>query len=472
MKYESEIIKDIVDSRGHEKTSLHYESECVEKWIKEVEGAYPKLCDYRPEWLNYSNETKIGVFPYTTLTDVTNATIENVVPYAYKSAILKGNTLVNILPTCINKPLTKTTHSNYIQFFKPLESGKEYTIIISLSNAVATTDTKILNIRGNKIDGSYSSIYDAVFKITNGIQKVKFTPTDSFVTCLVAINGNAPEGTSVTMDYLMFIEGDHTDEDIPYFTGMQSVKMPVLTTVGKNLFNPEKMVIDKGSLYGYYKVKDNENIKCTLSISDKDTSVDISNIFFGMSKMGENADGGVAWLISNGLVTYPESLSIITNHNFISIYPNNIETLNKITKRFNIQVEYGEVKTTYEPYKSNILSCLELVELGSVGEVKDELNLLTQQLTQRTETRPYQEGDELNSEFVTDMTNTRYKLAQEVAKTVDLSVVDQDGNEREQIKPIEGTMNLNTSGETLKPLFSGEIPVEAITQNLASFTEE
>ena len=30
MKYQSELIKEIVESRGHEKSSIHYESECVE----------------------------------------------------------------------------------------------------------------------------------------------------------------------------------------------------------------------------------------------------------------------------------------------------------------------------------------------------------------------------------------------------------------------------------------------------------
>lgn len=34
MKYKSELIKEIVDSRGHKKSSLHYESECVESWIE------------------------------------------------------------------------------------------------------------------------------------------------------------------------------------------------------------------------------------------------------------------------------------------------------------------------------------------------------------------------------------------------------------------------------------------------------
>lgn len=63
MKYQSEIVKEIIDSRGHEKSSLHYQSECIETWIKESEGSYPKLCDYEGEWLNYINENPIGEFP-------------------------------------------------------------------------------------------------------------------------------------------------------------------------------------------------------------------------------------------------------------------------------------------------------------------------------------------------------------------------------------------------------------------------
>lgn len=92
MKYKSELIKDIVDIRGHVKSSLHYESECVGAWIEETKGAYPKLCDYESEWLNYMVVNEIGEFPYETVTANPTATINNVVPYAYKSAILNGCT--------------------------------------------------------------------------------------------------------------------------------------------------------------------------------------------------------------------------------------------------------------------------------------------------------------------------------------------------------------------------------------------
>ena len=46
-------------------------------------------------------------------------------------------------------------------------------------------------------------------------------------------------------------------------------------------------------------------------------------------------------------------------------------------------IEVGE-KTTYEPYKSNILSCNEEIVLGSVGSVVDTLDLLTGEVVKKT----------------------------------------------------------------------------------------
>lgn len=110
----------------------------------------------------------------------------------------------------------------------------------------------------------------------------------------------------------------------------------------------------------------------------------------------------------------------------------------------NIQLELGSSVTPYyEPHKSNILTVNEDVELGSVGEVKDELDLLTGKITQRTDIRPYQESDESDSEVLTDMTNTRYKLAQEVVKTVvlnDNTVYSYDGVTHYSCSSEEGSL--------------------------------
>ena len=113
MKEQSEIIREILEQRGHEKSSLHYQSECIETWLEEVKGSYPKLTEYQAEWLNYMLENPLGEFPYVALIDVTGATVNNVVPYAYKSAILKGQTLVNIVHEDIYMDTVKLRSANY-----------------------------------------------------------------------------------------------------------------------------------------------------------------------------------------------------------------------------------------------------------------------------------------------------------------------------------------------------------------------
>ena len=67
-----------------------------------------------------------------------------------------------------------------------------------------------------------------------------------------------------------------------------------------------------------------------------------------------------------------------------------------------------------ESNKTNILTVNEDVTLRSNGDVYDELNLLTGRLTQRID-----ENNEV--------------LVQEVVKTVDLSIVDQDGNKQTEL---------------------------------------
>lgn len=60
MKYESELINEILEQRGHEVPNLHYQSECIEEWINKYRWIYPKICDYESEWMNYINENPIG----------------------------------------------------------------------------------------------------------------------------------------------------------------------------------------------------------------------------------------------------------------------------------------------------------------------------------------------------------------------------------------------------------------------------
>ena len=311
MKYQSELIKEIVDKRGQKFPSRHYQSECVESWIEETKGSYPKLCDYEGEWLNYIVESPICEFPYVMLTDVTEATINNVVPYAYKSAILKGSTKYRDIDTG--------------EFLETFEEGRNLELV--------------------------------------------------------------------------------------------SVKMPVLTTTGENL-------IDSEIIAGWLNTSNGEinNLTSTTTCATKDlikvkpaTQYSVYKEYNKRvlyAQFNEKQE-----FINFGTYTH-NGFTTDSNAVYVRLF---FET--PVNEELKVMLYEGGYNSniSYEPYKSNILTVNEDVELGSVGEVEDELNSLTGQLTQRTETRAYQEGDESNSEVLTDMTNTRYKLPKEVIKTVDLS---------------------------------------------------
>lgn len=351
MKYQSELIKEIVDSRGHKESSLHYESECTETWIKEAKGAYPKLCDYESEWLNYISvlddtggedpKPPIGEFPYVVLSDVTEATVDNVVPYAYKSAVLKGQSLVNLFDIStsdrkdslvtvlvdVNKVTVKGTW--FTSFRMNLKPSTKYTLFVEFE-----TEGRIIVI-GDYTNANGQTLLNLQVQSAGTKGIYTFTSNDNG-----SMNGLLLYASNKNAVYknIMVLEGDMSNEDVHYFTGIQSCKMPVLTT--------------------------------------------------------SNEDGT----------------------------------------------------------KTIMLTVNEDVTLRSNGNVCDELDLLTGKLTQRI--------DEDGS-----------ALTQEVVRTVDLNIQDQNGKTLSVIKPIEGKMFLSTSSNTIKPLFSGEIPVEAITQNLASFID-
>ena len=101
MRYESEILYDLMKRDGllnPSQENLPYESELKEKYVNDVVGAYPKLQDYRPEWLNYNKCEHIPAdFPTESQTNQISGVFENVIPFAYDVATLKGQTLMNHL---------------------------------------------------------------------------------------------------------------------------------------------------------------------------------------------------------------------------------------------------------------------------------------------------------------------------------------------------------------------------------------
>ena len=204
-----------------------------------------------------------------------------------------------------------------------------------------------------------------------------------------------------------------------------------------------------------------------------------------------------------------------------------------------MQIEESSTSTSYEPFKSNILTTPSDLELRGIGDVQDTLDCLNGQLTERivevvldgseiwvvegqkTNTSVFKlaiidmkgiqnhvicdclptgkDGDvekivngqrgsdgttifiallkskadnleKLKSYLSQNPLTVQYALETESVKTVDLTTVNEKG-ETTHFMPLEGTMNVQSSGEIIQPTFDMSVPVEATTQNLASFID-
>lgn len=164
-----------------------------------------------------------------------------------------------------------------------------------------------------------------------------------------------------------------------------TVRMPILSTVGKNLFDVNAFAKKCGGT-----VSDNE-YDSTGNVTDSIYDIFIpkgSTIRYTVTQIPTSGvpsssafafikeDGSLFHRALNNLSTY----TITAEENFIGI---KIVNYSNGWKFKDLQIEEGSVATSYEPYKSSILSCNEEVELRGIGDVRDTLNLLTGELTQR-----------------------------------------------------------------------------------------
>ena len=297
-----------------------------------------------------------------------------------KSAILKGQTLVNLIN---DGEVTKNATNNWVVFSADfnadmIKTSTDYTLITYvISNTLSDGSGCDFGVSGGLNDGfGFKAIRVPSGKV--GVYKIKLTTKNVFSQPPVLrqqIFNDVATG-SITFKQVL-VEGDYTNVDIPYFEGMQSVKLPVLTTTGKNLFRGLYSDFNQDG-WGSFKYG-NIGEYYTVSIYDKDANVSLDGISFGISVKGDEYNT-LNW-ITNGNTVYINSLTT-NNKNSFTIQPNNEETLNKILQRFNIQIEQGSTATSYEPYKSNILSTSENVVLRGIGEVRDELDLMTGELVQ------------------------------------------------------------------------------------------
>lgn len=116
----------------------------------------------------------------------------------------------------------------------------------------------------------------------------------------------------------------------------------------KNLLSNKIEDYDISSgLYGYRKIVGELRKKyLVLTITDRDTSININEVYFGFTGNGKNGDEEKAWIVQKGSIlgVLAGNKRYISTQNFkyFSFYPNNKETFNKIFNRFNIEVELSD----------------------------------------------------------------------------------------------------------------------------------
>lgn len=316
----------------------------------------------------------------------------NVVDGKFKSAILSGKTLVN---TVKGNARVSNRGTNVISVI-PTDKTKKYLLkfrINKVAEVLKESDTQ-LAVKLQFFSGSNPKGFHAIsnknfnvgFEETIIVEPLESGDESNFIIWM-------PRYESGELDIdILFIEYQNGMEnwDIPYFEGMQSVKMPVLTTTGKNLFNPEWLNTKFKNCETVNGLQFTLNSDYTIKV--KGTLTSPTTIFHPQNVI-ENLEDGMTYTTS-GMNCQ------ITNFDGTKLWQSTF-TVNKATQKriefyyqwntlgevidkiYSPQIEYGTVATSYEPYKTNILTVNEPVELRGIGDVQDELNVATGELTQR-----------------------------------------------------------------------------------------
>lgn len=128
---------------------------------------------------------------------------------------------------------------------------------------------------------------------------------------------------------------------------------------GKNLFNFNSAKLNKSYRYISDVIPDGK--KAVMSLADKDTSVDVSEINIGFANDVCELDSNVTefnWVLTNsGLNSNNSNVSYVHDKSALCrdvfIYPKTDEALAKLLSRYDIQVELGDTPTAYAPYHRN-----------------------------------------------------------------------------------------------------------------------
>ena len=167
---------------------------------------------------------------------------------AYKSAILTGNTLVNIVPSYVIDYTATNDWDGFNGLVQPSNpNGRTWKALQDVkpnTKYFISCYVETFDVDGNGYyinNASDQTVFSDSLRV-NGVGLYKWIATskseltDKTFFILRCQNGYA-RGTIKIKDFMVIEYQEGMENwDIPYFEGMQSVKMPVLKTTGKNLY--------------------------------------------------------------------------------------------------------------------------------------------------------------------------------------------------------------------------------------------
>ena len=307
-----------------------------------------------------------------------------------KSAILKGQTLVNIINSIenprynfidYNLSFTDNTKTYYVKF----DSSFPVSEIGLLENVNAWN--------GNKIEINSTNGY-AILTPNKDIPisglRVRFDT-----------NGDTAYIPSVNLVCIEYQDGME-NWNIDYFEGMQSVKMPVLKATGKNLVSYLPKITVNGLTFTQGESISEVIVNGTCQVDTMDYYIANKDIHSDLSKVLNNAPVGTKFYLSNSLGkncyfgvvrkgktetewsgTNPTTYIVKEGDSDARAFIRFKQGDTYDNEKLKIQLEVGTETTDYEPHKTNILTVNEEVELRGIGDVRDTLDLMTGELTQR-----------------------------------------------------------------------------------------
>lgn len=184
------------------------------------------------------------------------------------------------------------------------------------------------------------------------------------------------DGTDITKDEIHDV---NLVTSFKQLTDMVSVRMPVLTTTGKNLY-PHGDVNFTPSVSSWHDVKGVSNMYGDVGSKSKSRFLLRAGTYHLSYGQPSNFEPVQLVTDTETLVVNGRGSFTITTDTYVTLR-GSAKVDNGLSTLTNIQIEEGTVATPYEPYKSNILSTPSDLELRGVGDVQDELNLLTGELT-------------------------------------------------------------------------------------------